>query len=119
MKFDLIKPAALALLASFALSGCHTNPTLYQWGGYQPQVYQHFKGESPNQQIEILEKDLQTISAKGQTPPPGFHAHLGMLYAMVGRQDQVEVEFENEKKLFPESTVYMDFLLKKAHKDEK
>jgi hypothetical protein len=79
-------------------------------------VYQHFKGESPNQQIEILEKDLQTISAKGNTPPPGFHAHLGMLYAMVGRDDLVQVAFENEKRLFPESTVYMDFLLKKAKK---
>jgi hypothetical protein len=120
MTSALIKAAALALLASFALTGCQTAPkTIYQWGGYQPQVYQHFKGESPDQQIAVLEKDLQTISARGTTPPPGFHAHLGMLYALAGKQDQVATEFETEKKLFPESAAYMDFLLKKAKKDEK
>jgi hypothetical protein len=120
MTSALIKAAALALLAGFALTGCHTAPkTMYQWGGYQPQVYQHFKGESPDQQIAVLEKDLQTISAQGTTAPPGFHAHLGMLYALAGKQDQVATEFETEKKLFPESATYMDFLLKKPKKDGK
>jgi hypothetical protein len=118
MTSALIKPAALALAAAFVLTGCHTAPkTMYQWGAYQPQVYQHFKGESPDQQIAALEKDLQAISAAGNTPPPGFHAHLGMLYALTGKQDQVAVEFETEKKLFPESAAYMDFLLKKSKKE--
>jgi hypothetical protein len=120
MTSALIKAVALSLLASFALTGCQSAPkTIYQWGGYQPQVYQHFKGESPDQQIAALQKDLQTISAQGTTPPPGFHAHLGMLYALAGKQDQVATEFETEKKLFPESAAYMDFLLKKAKKEEK
>jgi hypothetical protein len=120
MKQTMIKPLALVLAAAAILSGCNTAPkTMYQWEGYQPQVYQHFKGGSPDQQIAVLEKDLQTISAKGNTPPPGYHAHLGLLYALAGRQDQVATEFETEKQLFPESAAYMDFLLKKAKKDEK
>ena len=111
---------ALVLAAAGMLSACHTAPkTLYQWEGYQPQVYQHFKGGSPDQQIAVLEKDLQAISAKGNLPPPGYHAHLGLLYALAGRQDQVATEFEAEKKLFPESAAYMDFLLKTAKKDGK
>jgi hypothetical protein len=89
------------------------------WGGYQPQVYQYFKGESPEQQIDILEKDLQVITAKGNTPPPGMHAHLGLLYSNLGREDLVVQHFEAEKKLFPESTAYMDFLLKKSKKGVK
>ncbi|PHV03978.1 DUF4810 domain-containing protein [Janthinobacterium sp. BJB412] len=116
------KPAALAaaLAATLVLSGCQTAPkSLYQWEGYQPQVYQHFKGESPDQQIAVLEKDLQTISAKGSKAPPGYHAHLGLLYSLTGKQDQVVAQFEDEKKLFPESAAYMDFLLKNTKKVEK
>jgi len=107
----------LALAASFSLAGCRTAPTtIYQWEGYQPQVYQHFKGESADQQIAVLEKGLQTIGASGATPPPGYHAHLGMLYALTGKQDQMLAQFADEKKLFPESAVYMDFLTSKVKK---
>lgn len=112
--------SALVLAGAAMLSACQTAPkTMYQWEGYQPQVYQHFKGGSPDQQIAVLEKDLQTIGAKGNLPPPGYHAHLGLLYALAGRQDEVVGQFEAEKKLFPESAAYMDFLLKTAKKVEK
>lgn len=107
----------LALAGAFALTGCRSAPkTMYQWEGYQPQVYQHFKGESPDQQIAVLEQGLQAISASGAAAPPGYHAHLGMLYALTGKQDQMLAQFDDEKKLFPESTVYMDFLTSKMKK---
>lgn len=112
--------AALVLAVVAGLTGCATQPrSLYQWEGYQPQVYQYLKGESPDQQIAAMEKDLQTISAKGNHAPPGFHAHLGMLYSISGRPDQVLAQFEDEKKLFPESATYIDFLLAKMQKGEK
>jgi hypothetical protein len=44
-----------------------------------------------------MEKSLQTISAKGASAPPGFHAHLGMLYSIVGKSDQMVAQFEDEK----------------------
>lgn len=119
MKQTMIKRAGivLALAAGVALTGCASAPkTMYGWEGYQPQVYQHLKGESPDQQIAAMELALQNISSKGQTAPPGFHAHLGMLYSIAGKPDQVVAQFEDEKKLFPESAVYMDFLLAKTKK---
>jgi len=122
MKTTMMKPAslALALALSAVLTGCATAPkTLYQWDGYQPQVYQYMKGESPVQQIAEMEKSLALISAKGNSVPPGFHAHLGMLYSIAGKSDQVATQFEDEKKLFPESAAYMDFLLGKLKKGEK
>lgn len=77
-------------------------------------MYEYFKGQqAPQQQIDALEKALQEIRAKGHTPPPGFHAHLGMLYASVGNEQQAEQELQAEKQLFPESASYMDFLMKK------
>ena len=104
--------------ASVLLTGCATNrstPPLYQWDGYQTQVYEYFKGKTdPQAQIDVLEKSLQQIRAKGNQPPPGFHAHLGMLYASVGKDQQAASEFQAEKQSFPESSTYMDFLLKKS-----
>ena len=122
MKTTMMKKGgvALALAMSAMLTGCATAPkTLYQWDGYQPQVYQYLKGESPEQQIAEMEKSLALISAKGNSVPPGFHAHLGMLYSITGKPDQVATQFEDEKKLFPESAAYMDFLLGKLKKGEK
>ena len=116
MKTMMNKGAALlAMLACAALTGCATqSKTLYQWEGYQPQVYEYLKGESPEQQIAAMEKDLQVIAAKGNHAPPGYHAHLGMLYLSLGKDDQMVQEFRTEKALFPESASYMDFLLKNA-----
>jgi hypothetical protein len=114
----ITKGAWLPLVAvGTLLAGCaaqRQTPPLYQWDGYQPQVYEYFKGKtSPQEQIDALEKALQTIRAKGNRPPPGFHAHLGMLYAGVGKDQQAQQEFQAEEQSFPESSTYMDFLLKK------
>ena len=74
----------------------------------------YLKGEKgPQEQIDALEKARQQINAKGNTPPPGFHAQLGMLYANVGNDTNAMQEFDAEKQLFPEAATYMDFLMKK------
>lgn len=108
--------------AAMLLAGCAapTTPPLYQWNGYQPQVYEYFKGKaSPQAQIDALEQALQAIRANGGTPPPGFHAHLGMLYASVGNAQRAGQELQAEKQLFPESSTYMDFLMKKQSAPQK
>jgi|GEM_PF-168677 len=113
------KSIILSLLGGGLLTGCVNAPTtLYQWEGYQPQLYEYFKdqGKGPEAQIGTLEEGLQKIRATGKSPPPGYHAHLGLLYSQIGKEDQVVQEFQTEKGLYPESTVYMDFLLKKLVK---
>jgi hypothetical protein len=106
---------ALALAASALLAGCAGPQTLYQWEGYEPQVYEYFKGEEPKEaQAEALERDLQKIRSTGKAVPPGYHAHLGLLYLSMGKDDQMVQQFNTEKTLFPESGTYMDFLLKNA-----
>ncbi|CAN7195244.1 DUF4810 domain-containing protein [Trinickia sp. LjRoot230] len=106
-----------ALVATIVLGGCAANQgtePLYQWTGYQPQVYEYFKGkEAPEAQIEALEKAREQILAKGHATPPGFHAHLGMLYASVGKDELAMQAFSAEKQQFPEATTFMDFLMKK------
>lgn len=107
---------ALSVAGCLLLSGCASGPQrLYQWESYQPQVYEYFKaqGSGPEEQITVLERDIQKIRSQGRTPPPGYHAHLGLLYSKVGKMDQVAQQLETEKTLFPESAPYMDFFLVK------
>jgi hypothetical protein len=100
------------------LSGCATAPppTLYQWESYEAQVYAHLKGESPEAQIEAMERDLEKIRAGDKTPPPGFYAHLGLLYVESGNDAKAVDCFETEKRRFPESAAFMNFLLGKYKK---
>ena len=112
--FGTTLPVALLLL-----SGCAAPvKPLYGWGNYQGQVYDYFKasGNGTEAQIIALEESLQKNSAKNLPAPPGFHAHLGLLYANAGKDDMVIKEFEMEKALFPESSSYMDFLMRKVKK---
>ncbi|MFT0213552.1 DUF4810 domain-containing protein [Pseudomonas sp. F1_0610] len=96
------------------LTACGTpRPNLYQWEGYQVQVYERFTNKSsPEAQIEQLEKGLNIANSKNAQVPPGYHAHLGMLYAEIGKMDQMVQQFKTEKTLYPESAQYMDFLLR-------
>jgi hypothetical protein len=106
---------ALALVA--LLSGCASGPEpLYYWGSYEAQVYAQLKGESQEAQIAALERDIEKINASGKVAPPGFYAHLGMLYAETGHDGRAMTCFEAEKTRFPESAAFMDFLLDKYKK---
>jgi len=113
----IIETRALRWLAAcglLSLAGCaHQSQSLYQWGSYQDQVYQYFKGESPEQQILALEKDLQTMQAANRLAPPGLHAHLGMLYAETGNDGKARENLLAERSQYPESATYIDLLLKK------
>lgn len=104
----------VAIVVSAMLQGCATTNALYSWGPYENQIYEHFKGESPEKQIQILEQHAQAAKSKGQKLPPGFSAHLGLLYSKVGRDDAFIAALEEEKTNFPESAPYINNLLKKS-----
>lgn len=105
--------AGLCLLA--ALTGCAGRTTpLYTWSDYQPQVYAYLKGDgrsSADEQILRLEEGMQKAAAAGAQVPPGYHAHLGLLYLDTGHPDRALAAWNQEKALYPESTKYIDFLI--------
>ncbi|MFJ2983842.1 MULTISPECIES: DUF4810 domain-containing protein [unclassified Pseudomonas] len=107
------------VLGSILLAGCNAPKPLYQWESYQPQVYGYLKGDSKEEQVTALERDLEKIKAKNGAVPPGYHAQLGLLYSSLGKDDQMVQQFRTEKALFPESAAYMDFLLSNASKGAK
>lgn len=113
----LSRRTAAALALGFALVGC-AQPVkpLYHWDGFQRQLYEHFKGDgsSPGEQLLVLEAQAQKAAASGAALPPGFRAHLAIVYLKLGRDAEARLQLEGEKAAFPESAAYMDFLLKNA-----
>lgn len=110
---------AAILIACAALGGCATKPTLlYQWEGYPDLVAAYFRADqlSPDVQTQKMEEGLQKIQTEGGVAPPGYHAHLGLLYAHQGRLDQFAAQIQAEKKQYPESAPFMDFLLRNFKK---
>ncbi|WP_115560884.1 DUF4810 domain-containing protein [Xanthomonas arboricola] len=104
----------LSVCALLALTACaHQSASLYQWGSYQDQVYSHFKGGSPEQQIQALEKDMQVMQSSNKSTPPGPRVHLGMLYAETGNDSKAQENLIAEKAQYPESATYVDLLMKK------
>ncbi len=106
--------ALLFLLASATLTACSSPRSLYYWGSYEEQLYSDYMEPGkipPEQQLLDLEKDLQLMQASNAHPHPGFHAHMGYLYFQIGKADRALQAFETEKKLFPESAVYMNRLI--------
>lgn len=98
------------------LAGCvQAPPRLYYWEGFQGQLYEYFKADSSTheEQLRVLDAQAQRARASGAALPPGFRAHLAMIYLRLGRDGEAKQALEAEKASFPESAQYMDFLLKR------
>lgn len=108
---------ALAFAAGLAaLQGCaHAPQQLYQWGAFPHQQYDTLRGEgaSPSEQIQALEAQSQKAGAAHAALPPGFRAHLGLLYLDAGNPVKARALWLEEKSVFPESAPYMNQLLKR------
>jgi hypothetical protein len=105
-----------ALAAAFTVAGCASPQLIYAWGSYQPSLYQYLKGDGTEvtKQIGVLESELQKTRDSGKKVPPGLHGHLALLYNLAGDASSAQRHLENERRLFPESSVYIDRLLQNS-----
>lgn len=106
------------VLAAAMMTGCATQPqALYHWGDFESQQYGYLSGtKAPEESIQNIEKVREEAKSMGKTIPPGMSAHLGMLYGLTGRTDLFEQHLLAERTQFPESSAYVDFLLKQTPK---
>ena len=60
--------------------------------------------------MESLETRLK-VQAEGKALPPGYRAHMAMLYSRTGNNEKTVQQLAEEKQHFPESAKFMDTLL--------
>jgi hypothetical protein len=85
------------------------------WEGFPRQQYDTLlrAGVNPTEQIAEMEAHAEKARASNAALPPGFRAHLGMLKLSVGNPDEARQLWQAERLAFPESSPYMDQLLKR------
>lgn len=109
----------LTVIAGIAmlLAGCAQRGPgpLYLWESFPRQQYETLQrnGVPPEGQIAALEAHAEKARARGAALPPGFRAHWGMLALAAGDATKARELWQAEKVAFPESTPYMDQLLKR------
>lgn len=88
---------------------------LYLWEAFPKLQYDALlrAGASPVEQVGVMEAQAERARAAGSALPPGFRAHLGMLKLAAGDPASARQLWQAEKAAFPESTPYMDQLLKR------
>lgn len=110
----------LGLFVWVLLTGCANTrePSLYGWRSYEKNLDAYFRADRsrPDEQLQRMEEDRQVIVAEGKALPPGYQAHLGLLYGRKGDLQSLERYFELEKQQFPEAAGFMDFLLRNFRK---
>jgi hypothetical protein len=108
----------LALLGtSVMLAGCagpKGPPPLYGWSGYQSNLDTFFRQDKAglDEQIQSMETHKQKMLSANQALPPGYHAHLGLLYGKQGNMARFQQDLTAEKQQFPEAESFVDFLLR-------
>jgi len=102
------------LLSLLTACANNTPPSLYYWGDFPAASYAWLKDDVQDGQetLTLLEKNAQTAVANGHDLPPGFHAHLGLLYLKLGQTGKAVEHLQAEKAAFPESAPFMDFQLR-------
>lgn len=107
----------LTLVSIVFISGCvASKPPLYRWGEYEDLLYEMYAepGKAdPGTQVARLSEDIGRTQAEGKRVPPGVYAHLGYMHYMQGNQGAAMSAFANEKALYPESTDFVDGILKR------
>jgi hypothetical protein len=102
----------IAVLAACAQKG---PPSMYQWETFPRLQYDALlrAGASPAEQIVAMEALAEKARAANAALPPGFRAHLGLLELSVGDPAEARRFWQAEKLAFPESSPYMDQLLRR------
>jgi len=107
---------SLVLLVSFIMSGCGVKP-MYEYSDYSESYYQlkqNGDSESTAEWRTSLEESIEKSNARAIRIPPGVNANLGYLYLKTNNTVKAISFFKIEKKLYPESTIFMNSLIKKA-----
>ena len=102
-------------LIALTLTSCSSTTKLYEWRNYEDSSYRYLKAQTPEAQEDLM-KTYKTMIGKSKgsraVVPPGIYAEYGYLLIMNGKREEGVQMLEKEKELYPESTVFMNRLIK-------
>lgn len=113
MKLMILAISVLAML----VSGCATQKPMYEYGTYSENFYGMKKdagAETSEEWKTALEEIITTSNAQALRVPPGVYANLGYIYLKANNTEKAIAYFEEEKKTYPESGIFMTSLIKKS-----
>jgi hypothetical protein len=105
------------LILTAALSGCKSTPPMYMYENYSESFYTLKKEsghESDAQWQSSLESIVKKSNAKARRVPPGVYANLGYIQLKANNYPKAIELFEQEKSTYPESSRFMENLIKQA-----
>lgn len=118
MKTSMLKTIAAAAVA-LSMAGCATTNNLYQWGGYEDQLYAAYKDPTQVEALRLkLEAHIQQAEKAGQKVAPGLYAELGTLYLQAGANGKAMDYYALERKAWPESQQLMTAMIENLERLE-
>ena len=118
MKARMLKTLAVAA-AALSMAGCATTNSLYQWGGYEDQLYAAYKDPTQVEALRLkLEAHIQASEKAGQKVAPGLYAELGTLYLQAGANGKAMDYYALERKAWPESQQLMTAMIENLERIE-
>lgn len=101
--------------AIILLSACTAKPKMYYWGDYSETLYQ-LKSEPTEEHLlehyESIEDVISESAEYGIKVPPGVYAEYAGLLMQQGKVADAKKYFLLEKQTYPESTFFMDRMIK-------
>jgi hypothetical protein len=104
------------VVALVLISACVSDKSLYFWGHYEDSVYGLCHGTGTfdlAKDVQILSQEVDRARVEGRRVAPGVHAHLGYLYYVSGNTGAAVQQFNAEKETYPESTTFIDGMLRR------
>lgn len=111
--------AGIAIIALSATTSCMSEKTLYSWGNYENVSYNYSKDPGEKNETELVKcYDRLFEDQKGtrKLVPPGMCAERAYLYIKKGKKDEAIALLNKEIKLYPESKLFIDRIIKQIEK---
>lgn len=114
MKKSIILAISIVMLAS-----CSSKKALYTWDKYEVASYNYLKNsdeKSTQELIKTYQRIIKKQKGSRKVVPPGIYADYGFLLLQSDQTEEGTAMLKKEIKLYPESQLFIDRILKMTEK---
>ena len=114
-----MKKLYLFTIVVLSLTSCSSEKTLYSWYNYVDSSYKYEKEQTPESMQKLMaDYDKMIKKQKGvrKVVPPGIYAEKAYTLVLAGKPEEGIPFFKKEMELYPESTVYIERIIKQLEK---